>query len=145
MTRAWLIFWISCASLSSGCATAPSPDPWSDLEASVAPAQQPVSLPEWPQETSSTPDTVSYDLDAVRQMLAHRVTAQGNYEIAAANADQIDELNKAAGHLIEAGRAQRRVSDLRLEILMEERRHHAIEKAALWGGMILVIGAAATL
>ena len=115
------------------------------MEASADPAQQPLSLPEWPQETSSTDHTVTFDLVGARAISAYIATAEGNTVIAAEHAAQIDALNKAAAALIEAGRTQRKIADLRLEILQEERRHNAIEKVGLYAGMLLVILGAAVL
>ncbi len=69
--------------------------------------------------------------------------AEGNTEIAKAHAAQIVELQKALAGMLEAGRAQRRVSDLRLEILQEERRQHVIEKIGLYALMLATLGVAA--
>ena len=144
--RAWLTLLAAGASLSlASCATAPTPDPWADLEVDQTEAQRPVRLPEWPDETSFTEDEITFDLSGARALSAYRATGEGNTEIADANAEQIDELRKAAAALVEAGQAQRRVADLRLEILQEERRHHAWERAGYWTGMLLVIIGAAAL
>jgi hypothetical protein len=44
--------------------------------------------------------------------------------------------------LVEAGKAQRRVADLRAEILAEERRKHWLEKISLYSIIALGLGAA---
>ncbi len=141
----WLILLAAGASLalSSGCATTPIPDPWATLEASAEPAQQPLRLPEWPQEASSTDHSVTFDLEGARAISAYIATAEGNTAIALEHAAQIDALNQAAAALIEAGMAQRKVADLRLEILQEERRHNVIEKIGLYAMMIAALGIAA--
>lgn len=143
--RAWLILLAAGASLllSSGCATTPAPDPWADVEVDQTAAQLPVRLPEWPQETSFTEDEVTFDLSGARALAAYRVVGEGNTELAEEHAAQIDDLKEAAAALVEAGRAQRRVADLRLEILQEERRHHLIEKITMYAGALLLLGAAA--
>jgi len=143
--RAWLTLLAVGASLSlsSGCATAPASDPWAKVEVDLTPAERPVRLPEWPQETSFTEDEVTFDLSGARALEAYRVTGEGNTELAEEHAAQIDDLKDAAATLIETGQAQRRVADLRLEILQEERRHHFIEKITLYAGAILILGVSA--
>ena len=84
-----------------------------------------------------------FDLSGARALEAYRVAGAGNTEVALEHAAQIDELHTAAGALVEAGQAQRRVADLRLEILEEERRHHTIEKISLYLLALLGLGAAA--
>jgi len=87
---------------------------------------------------------VTFDLSGARALEAYRVAGAGNTELAEEHAAQIDDLKDAAATLVETGQAQRRVADLRQEILLEERRHHAIEKISLWAGVLLVvIGSAA--
>ena len=88
-------------------------------------------------------DTVTFDLQGATALLKFQTAAEGNTEIAAAHAAQITELQKALAGMLEAGRAQRRISDLRLEILQEERRHNAIEKIGLYALMIAALGVAA--
>lgn len=98
---------------------------------------------DWPEPVSETDETVTFDLDGATALLKFQTTAEGNTKIAKAHAAQIVELQHALAGMLEAGRAQRRVSDLRLEILQEERRQHVIEKVGLYVLMIATIGVAA--
>ena len=107
-----------------------------------APAQ-PVALVDWPAPSEVTDELVSFDLDGATQLLKFQTIAEGNTGIANAHAAQIVELQKALAGMLEAGKAQRRVSDLRLEILQEERRQHAIEKVGLYVLMLATLGVAA--
>ncbi len=144
--RAWLTLLAVGASLSlASCATTPAPDPWATVEVDQTPAAVPAKLPEWPQETSFTEDEVSFDLSGARALEAYRIAGEGNTELAEEHAAQIDDLKDAAQILVETGKAQRRVAELRKEILEEERRHHAIEKLGYYMGMLLVIAGAAIL
>jgi hypothetical protein len=102
-------------------------------------------MPAWPEPIEFNQDTVTFDLEGARALEAYRVTGAGNTEIAAAHADQVDELRTAATYLLEAGQAQRKVADLRREILEEERRAHTYEKIGLWAMLVLVIAGAAVL
>lgn len=144
--RTWLTLLTVGASLCiSGCASTPSPDTWGSIEIPGDPATQPVALPEWPQPIDFTENTVTFDLDGAHRLESWRVAGTGNTEIAAANADQVDDLRDAARSLIAAGKAQRRVAELRREILEEERRAHLYEKVGLWAMLVLVIAGAAVL
>jgi hypothetical protein len=144
--KAWLILLTVGASLSLiSCASAPSPNPWGSVEIPGEPATQPTALPDWPQPIDFTEGTVTFDLEGAGRLESWRVIALGNTEIAAAHADQVDDLRDAAGSLVEAGKAQRTVADLRLEILEEERRAHTVEKIGLWAMVVLVIAGAAVL
>lgn len=86
---------------------------------------------------------MTFDLSGARALESYRVAGEGNTELAEEHAAQIDDLKDAAATLVETGQAQRRVADLRLEILQEERRHHFIEKITLYMGALLLLGAAA--
>jgi hypothetical protein len=132
----------------TGCAATPSPDPWQTVEVPERSAQQPLPQPDRP-----LPDEIIgegedqvwvYDRSGVERLEAYVVTAEGNQQLALEHAGRIDDLQQAVGDLVSAGKGQRRVADLRLEILEEERRHHAWEKLGYYAGMVLVIfGAAA--
>ena len=144
--KTWLTLLAVGASLSlSGCASAPTPDPWGEVNVPAEPATIPVVLPEWPQPVDFTEQTVTFDLAGANVLEVWRVAALGNTEIAAAHADQIDDLRDAARSLVEAGKAQRKVAELRREILEEERRAHTYEKVGLWALVVLVIAGAAVL
>ena len=128
--------------LAGGCASQ-SPDPWQGIEVSTDPAPEPLSLPVWPDPVFFDAETVTFDLDGARTLTEFQVTAQTNTELAAELAKQVNQLQTASQALTEAGQAQRVVADLRSEILVEERRQHAWEKAGLYGPIILIIGGAA--
>ena len=133
--RLFIVLVLGCL---AGCATSPSPDPWADIEVQEPGAIKPLSLPEFPSPVSMTEDTVTFDLDGANAVSAYIVVAEGNTDIGAAHAMQIDDLRIAAKALVEAGKAQRKVADLRQEILEEERRHWMFEKAAYLTGFLLI-------
>ena len=121
-----------------GCAATPTPDPWQGIEVETRPTTTPLVLPVWPLPVEFTEDKAVFDLEGVRALEAYRVAAGGNTEIAAAHADQIDDLRTATKALVDAGKAQRKVADLRLEILEEERRHWMFEKISYWAGFLII-------
>lgn len=136
-----LLILLLAGALSSACTTTPL-DPWADLEADARPAVRPQELPRWPQPIEATESTVTFDLDGTRALDAYRAAGATNTRIAEANADQVDALNEAAGHLIAAGRGQRQIAELRAEMLEDERRHHLFTSIGYWV-VIVALGVAA--
>lgn len=127
-----------------GCAATPTPDPWEGIEIDRTPAVTPERLNDFPLPTEFTEDSVTFDLAGAQELEAYRVAAEANTVIATEHAGQIDDLKEAAEHLVAAGQAQRKVADLRKEILEEERKHWFWEKTAYWAGF-LIIGLAVAL
>jgi len=126
----------------SGCATQVPENPWNDIQVPTEATTRPLELPEWPIPANIVEEGAVFDLDGVRALDAYKTTGEANTAIAEAHAGQIDELRTAAKYLVDAGKAQRRVAELRLEILEEERRHWFWERISYWVGLV-VIGAAA--
>ena len=91
-----------------------------------------------------TADTVTFDLEGANAVSAYIVVAEANTDIAYQHSEQINELRTATKALVDAGKAQRKVADLRKEILEEERRHWFWEKTGYWAGF-LIIGLAVAL
>ena len=137
----WLTLLAVGASLSSGCASTPPADPWASIAPHDEVVAQPVALGAWPAPVSETLTTVTFDLPGAVALLEFQTASEGNYRVAAALADQVTELHAEADHLVAAGRAQRRVADLLKEVIAEERRHHAWEKAGLYAAIVLLIAA----
>ena len=136
----WLT--LLAAGLLAACATSNDPNPWDDLEVETEPAPRPVALPDWPSPIHYDADTVTFDLEGAKRLERFRVVSVGNYDMAEASADEVDALNDAAGHLIEAGKAQRALTDLQRQIVEEERRRHFFEKITYWAGFAIIIAAA---
>lgn len=125
-----------------GCAATPTPDPWQGIEIDETPAVQCDYLPDRP-----IPDIVgdrfTYDRDGINQLDEYFILAEACYDIQRATANQVDELKSAAKELVQAGQSQRRVADLRQQIIEDERRQHWLEKAGLYVIMLFGLGAAA--
>ncbi len=83
-------------------------------------------------------DSVTFDLDGANAISAYIVTSEANTGIAYEHSEQIDDLRVATKALVDAGKAQRRVADLRKEILEEERRHWFWEKTGYWAGFLII-------
>jgi len=111
------------AGILGGCATPPTPDPWQDIEVPTERAERPLRLPQFPDPVNLTNDSVTFDLDGANAISGYIIIAEANTDLVREHSEQIDDLRSASKYLVEAGKAQRRVADLRLEILEEERRH----------------------
>ncbi len=94
---------------------------------------------DWPAPIDITEETVTFDVEGARMLEVYRVAGGGNTEIAEEHAGKIDDLQTAVKALVDAGKGQRLIADMRLEILEEERRHHFWERLAYYAGMVFVI------
>ena len=103
---------------------------------------QPVDLVDWPAPVDVTETHVTFDLDGAVDLELFREAAVGNQVIASELSAQVEDLRDEADALVQAGQAQRRVAELRKEILEEERKQHAWEKAGLYLGIVLLIATA---
>lgn len=120
-----------------GCAAQPE-NPWDSVDVPTEAPTRPIVLEGFPLPSESTSQGIWYSLEGANELEAYRLKAEANTAIADAHADQIDALNKAIGSLISAGKAQRRIADMRQEILEEERRHWMFERLGYWVGYILI-------
>ena len=117
----------------SGCATT-TLNPWTDLDVDLSPAIAPIHC------VLPRPDEVigqSIVYETVHALEAYRVCSEANEAIANEHALQIGQLKLARKGLTEAGAAQRSISDMKEEMLRDERRHNFFEKIGLY---VLVIG-----
>ncbi len=128
------IFLISGALVS--CATTPE-NPWNDLTTEVKPAATAIDCGKFPMPTEVIGDSIVYDNDGVNQLEAYRLCSEDNAAIVDAHAAQIGELKTARNDLVEAGRSQRAIADMRQEMLKDERQHHAVTSVAYW---VIILG-----
>lgn len=73
---------------------------------------------------------------------AYRVCSEANAAIAQEHVSQIGQLKIARKGLVEAGQSQRAISDMKSEIIAEERKHHFWTSLGQW---VLIIGLGASL
>ena len=93
---------------------------------------------EWHCPYCTHSEGITYSVQGVNELEAYRLTAEANTTIAAAHAEQIEALRKGIEGLVSAGKAQRRIADMRQEILEEERKHWMFERLGYWAGYILI-------
>lgn len=84
----------------------------------------------------------AYDAAGMLEWEGFVIAADANTEVADALADALVEQKRATGHLVDAGRAQRQVAELRQEMLEDERRRHLWDSVTHWV-LIVVLGVAA--
>lgn len=136
--RTWLILLTAGASL-VGCATSPAPNPWDDITVPLDAPAEPVATPALRSPVSVDGEMVTFDIPGALAIDNLLTAAETNEAIARAHAAQIVQLRLAIDGLVEAGRAQRMVAEMRAEMLEDTRRQHTFEKAFYW----VVIGALA--
>jgi hypothetical protein len=127
--------------LLSGCSVN-QVDPWNSLATDRQPSERPLPLGSFPFPDEVHDDRIVYRQAGVEALEIYREAAEANTAIAERHADQVDEYAKAVDHLVDAGRGQKRIADLRQEILEEERRHWFWERTSYWVAL-LVLGVAA--
>ena len=132
--KRWLIL-LTAGALVSCAAT--SPNPWQSVEVPTGAAQQPLELPRWPVPEVFDEQVATYTLGQVRALDAFRTTSEANYGIAREHASAIDAQTQAIVSLVEAGKAQRTLADMRTEMLAEERRSRLYER---FGWVTIVVG-----
>ena len=108
-----------------GCATSAIELPEWQLPPAATQVTRPLPLPPLPDPLSSTADSVTFSTADFQALLAYAQTAEGNQDIAQANADALVTLSQAYNALIEAGKAQRQFAQIREEQLRRERRERA--------------------
>ena len=125
-TRNWLLSLAAGALL--GCA-APQTNPWDSVEI-------PAEAVEAPLPCSELPAPEAFDEIGKGRIAALSACAQANYDIAAEHVAQIEDMRRAAQNLLDGAQHQRRIADMKQEMLQEERRHHFYEKIGLYAVII---------
>lgn len=116
----------------SACATTPAPNPWDGLTVDTKPAAQPVDCGSFPLPSERIGDDIVYNNAGLNDLDDYRACSEANKAIVVEHAAQIGQLKVARKNLVEAGQAQRRIADLRAEILEDERKHMFWERLGLW-------------
>ena len=120
----------------SGCATAPV-DPWQGLTVDTDPAATPVDCGSFPYPTDVIGDAIIYNNAGANDLEAYRVCSEANAAIADEHAKQIAQLKIARAALVDAGKAQRNIAEMREEMLEDERQHHFWQSLGYW---VVILG-----
>ena len=106
----------------SACATT-TPNPWLGLDTDLSPATEPLHCV-LPRPDEIVGQSIIYT--SAHGLEAYRVCSEANAAIVTEHALQIGQLKIARKGLVEAGAAQRRITDMHKQMLEEERRSHLI-------------------
>jgi len=135
--------WLSCLILGalSACSSTPLELPSCEIPQAPAVAQFPLSLPELPQEVSSTDLTATFDIPGMQQLKRYRIASETNLTIGKANALALEARNESINALIECTRYQKIWAEVREDMLQQERFSHSMDNYLHRG--IIVLGALA--
>jgi len=123
--RTLILSLISFVVLLSGCATQ-TLNPWDGLTTETSPAATSLDCGKFPLPAEATETHVVYDKAGLNDLNAYRQCSEANEAIVTEHALQIGQLKLARKGLVEAGAAQRRITDMHKQMLEEERRSHLI-------------------
>ena len=132
----WLKLLLAGA-LISGCA-AERINPWDAIELDETPVEAPLTLPVLPKPTI-VGETVVLDASQAAQIREYGIIARTNTTMAEEYSKSINERKRANTALVEAGQAQRVQSEMRLEMLKDERQHNFWTNMGLYV-VILALG-----
>ena len=124
----------------SSCATAPPESPWAGLDTETNPAAGSLDCGAFPQPSGATGAEIRYDKAGVNALDAYRLCSETNEANVVEHAAQIGQLKIARKGLTEAGQAQRRIANMKQQMLEDERRHHLWQSLGYW---VLIVGAVA--
>lgn len=105
-------------------------NPWDSIEV-------PSEAIETPLPCDELPEPVALDEIGKGRIDAMRECAMANYDIASEHIVQIESMRDAAGNLIDAGQHQRRIAEMKQQMLDDERRHNFFSTIGYW---IAIIG-----
>jgi len=117
-----------------GCVTAPPANPWDSVEV-------PSEVIETPLPCYELPEPVVLDDIGRGRIEAMRECAMANYDIASEHVIQIKQMRDATRDLVDAGQHQRRIAEMKQEMLDDERKSNFFEKIGLYA-VILAMGIA---
>lgn len=138
--RTWLT--LLSVGILSGCATN-DPIDWPDwdIPKAAVEATEPLPLPQLP-PLELEGNVATLDRAAVLALFAYREAAEANHDIAQANADALKAQALAYNQLIEAGKFQTQLMQIREEMLRQAKRDAFIDRMTLRGVVLLGIGLA---
>ena len=111
----------------TGCVSTPIELPDWEIPEATETATYPLSLPERPAATVNAAGMAEFTKEGMLQLRRYTVAAETNTEIATANAVALEAQSRAFNALIDAGKLQRQVGQIRGELLEIERRDHRMD------------------
>lgn len=129
--------WIVCLTLGALTACSTTPIELPDCEVPVASlvVQQPLPLPELPDEVSRTANTATFNKAGMADLKLYRIAAETNFNIGVATAGALLARNQATNELISCSKMQKEWAKIREEMLEQERRDHLVDN---WFHRVLI-------
>jgi len=110
------------------------------LDTETDPAAKSLDCGPFPLPSGATNDEIRYDEAGVNALDSYRLCSETNEANVDEHAAQIGQLKIVRKGLTEAGQAQRRIADMKQQMLEDERRHHFWQSLGYW---VLIGGAVA--
>ena len=127
--------WVICLSVCVlSCAT--PADNW-DIKVPDSAVPKVIELPAFPDPIESNNDMAVYSKDAVKEMVLYTIAAKANTGAGEELAEEVKDLRRGAEKLVEMGKIQENISNMKGEALDDERKHNFFEKIGLY---VVIIG-----
>lgn len=111
---------------------------WALAVRTETPVTDPIDLP----VLCAIPVSGSWDVECWKLLNAYDVVATANTSIAQENANALRKADASYDYLIEAGKLQSQLAQIRQQLLEQERRAHMMDNWFYRGIIVLGIGAA---
>ena len=111
----------------TGCVSTPAELPEWEIPEAMEVATYPLSLPGLPPATVNDAGMAEFTAEGITQLTAFIEASRANYDVAEANAAALEAQSRAFNALIDAGKLQRQVGQIRGELLEIERRDRRID------------------
>ena len=96
-----------------------------------------IELPAFPDPIESNDGMAVYSKDAVKEMVLYTIAAKANTGAGEELAEEVKDLRRGAESLVEMGKIQENISNMRQQMLEDERWRNFFEKIGL--GIIAVL------
>ena len=126
--------WVICLSVCVlSCAT--PADNW-DIKVPDSAVPEVIELPAFPDPIESNNDMAVYSKDAVKEMVLYTIAAKANTGAGAELAEEVKDLRRGAEKLVEMGKIQENISNMKGEALTDERRHNFFTTIVYWAAIL---------
>ena len=126
MKNLWMICLSACV---LSCAT--PADNW-DITIPDSEVPQVIELPVFPDPIESNNDMAVYSKDAVKEMVLYTIAAKANTGAGEELAEEVKDLRRGAEKLVEMGKIQENISNMKGEALDDERKHNFFMTIGYW-------------
>ena len=122
--------WVICLSVCVlSCAT--PADNW-NITIPDSEVPEVIELPAFPDPIESNNDMAVYSKDAVKEMVLYTIAAKANTGAGEELAEEVKDLRRGAEKLVEIGKIQENISNMKGEALDDERQHNFFMTIGYW-------------